>query len=84
MLHFDSNIPSNIYYAFIGCEILRFARTTSNRNNFIILANQLLERIQKQGIKHKFIIAKLKKIFGEHFNVFNVLADTADNFTKLS
>ena len=71
-------MPSNIYYASIGSEILRF--TTSESNTFITLGYQLLKRMKKQGSKHRFIISMLKNIFGKHFNVF---ADTADNFIKL-
>ena len=33
-IYIKSNIPSNIYYASIGSEILRFARTTSDGSTF--------------------------------------------------
>ena len=49
MPHLDSNIPSNICYVSIGSEILRFARTTSDINTLLKLANQLLKRMQKKG-----------------------------------
>ena len=78
MPHMNSNIPSNIYYASIDSS-----RTTSDINTFITLSNCLLKRIQKQGSKHKSITSILNKIFGKHFTVFNVSADTAANFIKL-
>ena len=35
MPHLDSYIRSNIYYASIASEILRFSRTTSDINTFV-------------------------------------------------
>ena len=49
MSYLESNIPSNIYYVSIGSEILRFAKTTSDSNNFITLATQIMKRMQKSG-----------------------------------
>ena len=46
---FGQLFPSNICYAHIGSEILRFARTTSDINTLPKLANQLLKRMQKQS-----------------------------------
>ena len=47
--HLDSNIPLNIYYASIGSEILKFARTASDSKTFATLSNRLLKRMQKIG-----------------------------------
>ena len=55
----DSNIPSNVYYASIGSEILRFARTTSDENIFVTLSNPVLKRMHKQGSKYRSIIYML-------------------------
>ena len=41
MLHLDSDFLSNIYYASIGSQTLKFARTTSDSDTFIKLSNQL-------------------------------------------
>ena len=51
-------------------------------NAFIRLSNQLLKRMPKHGSKQKSNPMS-NTIFGEHFNVFKVLADTADNFIKV-
>ena len=83
MPHLDSNNPSNIYYASIDSKMLRFARSTLDINTFVTLSNHILTRMQKQGSKHRSIIFKLNKIFGKHFTVFNIFADTAANFIKL-
>ena len=39
MSQLDCNIPSDIYYAFIGSGILKFATTTSDSNPFVRLTN---------------------------------------------
>ena len=82
MPHLDSNIPSNIYDASIGSEILRFARTTSDKITFVTLSNRLLERMKKQGRKHRSIISMLNKIFGKQFTIINLFPDTAANFSN--
>ena len=47
MQNLDSNILSNVYYASICSEILRFDRATSDMNTFVTLPNLLLKRMQK-------------------------------------
>ena len=83
MPHFDSNIPSNIYYASIGSGILSFVKTTSDINTFVTLSNRLLKRMKKQGSKRRIIISMLNKSFGKHFSIFNLFAEqqqTSSNF----
>ena len=70
MPHLDSNIPSNIYYAYIGSKILWFARTTLDKNTFLTLTNLLLKRMHKRGNKHRSIISMLNKMFGKHFTIY--------------
>ena len=83
MPYIDSNIPSKIFYACIGSEILRIARTTSEKNDMIHCVNQLIIRMKKQGSQHERFISLLKKIYGKHFSVFKKFASTADCFIKL-
>ena len=87
MPHLGSNVPSEISYASIGSEILRFARTTSDSNAFITFANQFLKKMQKENSKHKSIISKLVKNNLSTFNFLDffliIFADTADNFIAL-
>ena len=82
--HSDSNVLSNIYYASIGSETLRFPRNSSGINTFLTLFSRLLKRMQKQGSKHITIRSVLNKIFRKHFTDFNVFADTLANFIKFS
>ena len=59
-------------------------RTTSDNDAFTALADQFLNRMQKQCSKQRSTISMLKKIFRRHLNVFNIFADTADNFITVS
>ena len=61
MPHLNSKILLDIYYTSIDPNISRFARTASDSNTFVTLANQLLKRRQKQGSKHRSITPKLNK-----------------------
>ena len=83
MPHLDSNIPSDIYYASIGSEILKFARSTSDINTFLTLFSCLLRKMQQQESKHRPITYMLNKLFGKLSTVFNVFAEAATNFIKL-
>ena len=84
MPYLDSNVRSNIYYAFIDPTILSFFRPISDISDFFTLSNQHLKKMQKQGIKYRSIISMLKKIFGKYLNFFKVFTDPAENFIKLS
>ena len=44
MPHWGSNIPSNIYYASMGSEVVRFAETTSDINTSVTLFSCLLKK----------------------------------------
>lgn len=82
MAHLDRYIQSNIYYAYEGSEIFRFARTTSDINTLVTLSNYALKRTQKQGeVNIRSMISILNKIFDIHLTVFKVFADATANFT---
>ena len=49
MPYLDSNIPSKIFYALVGSEILRIAGTTTDLINMVARVNLLLIRMKKQG-----------------------------------
>ena len=49
MTYLDINIPSKIFYALIGSETLRIARTITNLINMVTRINPFLIRMIKQG-----------------------------------
>ena len=48
MPFYNSNIPSKIFYSSIGSEVLFLARNTSDHLTFIMLVNELFDRMSKQ------------------------------------
>lgn len=65
----DRNIQLHNYYASIGSEILRFARTIFEKSIFIKLSNYLLKGKQKQESKERSIISMLNEIIEKRFTV---------------
>ena len=59
-----SNIPSNMFYASIGAEILRIGRVSSSTNNFLSSCRILITRIKKQGANNFKLNKVLKKTYG--------------------
>ena len=66
----SSNMPSSIFYSAIGAEILRIARTTSIRENFLKSAQTLINRMMRQGALKTKISRTLVKTFGSHMSHF--------------
>jgi len=79
----SSNLPSKIFYASVGSEILRIVRTTTELDDIKIRVETLLIRMKKQGSEKKRIITLMNKLYGRHAEVFSKFADTSDNFIKL-
>ena len=71
-----------MFYAIIGSETVRIARTTRNPSNMVKPVGLLLIRMKKQGSECIRIDWLLKKIFGKHFKVFQKFANTADKPIK--
>ena len=75
----SSNIPSRIFYASLGAEILRIGRTTMTLECFVASSKCLIGRMIKQGGEKFVIIKVLKKLFGRH-DVFLKFATNAKDF----
>ena len=61
-----SNIPSTMFYASIGAEILRISRVNSNIAQFLDSSKILIQRMLKQGAKKHRLTKILKKMYGRH------------------
>lgn len=59
IIHFGSNILSNICYGSTVFKILRFTGSISDMNNFVTFFNCLLQGMHKQNIKHGSIKSML-------------------------
>lgn len=71
MPYLGNNIPSQIFHASIGSEILHLFKRTAGLVNMIAHVNLLLIKIKKPGSEGTRIVSLLKKMFGKHFKVFH-------------
>jgi len=61
-----SNMPSKIFRATIGGEILRIGRASSSTEAFVGSAKTVIERMKRQGAHDEELTNILKKTFGRH------------------
>ena len=76
-------MPSSIFYAYyIGAEILRTSRATTDRNNFFISSNCFLSRMTKQGANIQRVERVLKRSFGMHNKELLYVTNNSTDFLK--
>ena len=64
MLFFSSNIPSRIFYAALGGELLRIAHCTTDETTFLNNSIKLIDRMSLQGAE----ISRTKNIIYKTYN----------------
>ena len=74
-----SNIPSKMFYATIGAEVLRIAKATSTYNFFIKSVHGLLLRMKRQGADLFGLKKVLRKMLGRHFENFQKFNKSIDD-----
>ena len=62
----SSNLPSKMFFATIGAEILRICRANTDFLNFVSSCKILLQRMLKQGANKSGIKNVLNKMLGRH------------------
>ena len=82
MPHRRSNIPTNMFYATLGSEVLRIGRNTSHLEDFLKSSSSLLRRMKNQGAENQAIGKVLRKMYGRH-DVLHKFATNAKAFTNL-
>ena len=63
MQHFESNIPSTIFYGSIFSEFVRIARCTLKLEHFLLRASELYSRMLSQGANQSCINKQILKDF---------------------
>ena len=76
-------MPSNIFYSYIGAEILRIARATSNVESFTESSKNHNIRMVKQGALISKVQAVLKKFFGRHQQDFLHICNSGNDLSNL-
>ena len=72
MPYLSNNMPSRIFYSSYCSEILRIARCTSDKEDFLASCNSLIERMRRQGSKFMYNKARVSmhKVFCKHKSSF--------------
>ena len=76
-------MPSKIFYASLGSEILRLGRTTNDVCSLKCNVNTLLKRMKNQGAKEIDTVKIIKKVYGKNPDIFNSFSDTSQNFVNM-
>ena len=76
-------MPTIIFYATVGSEILCFFRTTSSKEKFQKLISTFLTRMRRQGCQNMQLKHLMTKMLGRHFETFTRFADTAKSFIQM-
>ena len=71
MPYLSNNMPSNIFYSTLSSELLRIARCTTDKDNFLVTAKTLISRMKKQGATMCRLISCLKRLYGNHMESFS-------------
>ena len=71
MPYLSNNMPSNIFYSTLSSELLRIARCTTDKDNFLVTAKTLISRMKKQGAAMCRLISCLKRLYGNHMESFS-------------
>ena len=79
----SNNMPSRIFYSSFTSELLRYARCTTEKNDFISDCHNLIDRMMKQGAKGKLNRTRVSihRIFNKHKPIFLPFFQTAKAFS---
>ena len=67
----SSNIPSAPAYGIYVSQLIRYARTCSNYQNFMERGKVLTTKLLSQGYQKTKLVATLKKFYGRHHDLVN-------------
>ena len=67
----SSNIPSAPAYGIYVSQLIRYARTCSNYQDFMERGKVLTQKLLSQGYQKTKLVATLKKFYGRHHDLVN-------------
>jgi hypothetical protein len=79
----SNNMPSRIFYSSFTSELLRYARCTTEKKNFLSDCHNLIDRMMHQGAKGKINRTRVSihRIFNKHKPIFLPFFQTAKAFS---
>ena len=77
----SNNMPSRIFYSSFASELLRYARCTTDKEDFLVECNSLMDRMILQGAKRNRTRVSIHRIFNKHKTTFLSFFKTAKSFS---
>ena len=77
----SNNMPSRIFYSSFASELLRYARCTTEKEDFLVECNSLMDRMILQGAKRNRTRVSIHRIFNKHKTTFLLFFKTAKSFS---
>ena len=68
MPYLSNNMPSNIFYSTLSSELIRIARCTTDKDNFLQTAKALISRMKKQGVALARLSKSLRRLYENHID----------------
>ena len=80
MPYASNNMPFSIFYSSFCSELIRIARCSTDKDNFIGSAVPLMVRMFDQGAEISRTRESLSKLFSKHHSLFDKFFDSLDSF----
>ena len=77
----SNNMPSRIFYSSYSSELLRIARCTTERENFLASCSSLIDRMWSQGAKLNRARVSIHRVYSKHKSTFLPFFTTAKSFS---
>lgn len=82
MPNLSNNMPSRIFYATIGSEILRIGKCTTERTDFINTCCTLMVRMKNQGATYFKMKSLVNTVYNKHPSIFAPFHENATNLLQ--
>ena len=82
MPYLSNNMPSNIFYSTLSSELLRIARCTTDKDNFLQTAKALISRMKKQGAAVARLCNSLRRLYENHIDCLSRFFKSSEQFVS--
>ena len=82
MPYLSNNMPSNIFYSTLSSELLRIARCTTDKDNFLQTAKALISRMKKQGAAVARLCKSLRRLYENHIDCLSRFFKSSEQFVS--
>ena len=83
MPYLSNNMPSRIFYSTFMSELLRIAKCSSGKNEFVESAFKLMKRMWDQGTEFIKTKKAQKKLYTNHLSTLKKFYDSSRSYQKV-